>query len=373
MIKVAFFHAYPHQYAGAQRVTHTLADRLRRRGMDTVVITPDDGPFVQRLAADGIDTEIVLAPPPWRHYGRALEGSLMVPALAALPAYSLKLATALRRCGVSVLHCNDHRGILLGGGAGRMARLPVVWHLHDAYGPAPLTALGARLATHIVANSLDTRDQLPVLRFAREPARIIYNGVDSPAELPAPSGTVATALCGARIHPNKGIDTLVRAASELASSAPDLQILVAGHVQAGSEEYWKRVQELQHSLGDTNIRFLGHVPDSDALWRQADVYVQPSLVEPFGLGALEAMAIGRPVVASRVGGLRELVEDGRTGILVSPGDSASLARALAELVRDPARAKELGQAAAARAREKFNLEGTVDAFAALYREAVGRA
>jgi starch synthase len=106
------------------------------------------------------------------------------------------------------------------------------------------------------------------------------------------------------------------------------------------------------------------------LLHAADVFVFPSLYEAVGIALLEAMACGRPIVASRTGGIPEVVEDGVSGQLVTPGDAADLARALVLLAGDPERRRRLGNAARARA-EAFDIRATVRSLEDLYDE-VGR-
>jgi glycosyltransferase involved in cell wall biosynthesis len=99
-----------------------------------------------------------------------------------------------------------------------------------------------------------------------------------------------------------------------------------------------------------------------------DLYVQPSLLEGFGLSALEAMAAGKAVVATRAGGLPEVVEESVTGDLVLPGDPAALAESIVALMEDPARRTRYGRAGQARARERFPLEKMVRGWTRIYRD-----
>src|SRR5207245_5777728 len=140
----------------------------------------------------------------------------------------------------------------------------------------------------------------------------------------------------------KGVDVLLRAAATL----PGLLVEVAGDgpERPGLEAI------------DPSATFLGWQPRLDDLLARWDVFALPSREEAFGIAALEAMAAGRPVVATRVGGLPELIEDGLTGLLVPPDDPAALAAALARLAADPALRARMGQAARERAAACFPVE-----------------
>jgi glycosyltransferase involved in cell wall biosynthesis len=124
--------------------------------------------------------------------------------------------------------------------------------------------------------------------------------------------------------------------------------------------------ELEERARGLPIRFLGFRSDVAACLAAADVAVLPSLHEGLGIAALESMAAGRPLVATRVGGLAEVVEDGASGLLVPPGDAAALAAALARLLDDPALAARLAAAAAARVRAKFSVAAMAEGTLACY-------
>jgi glycosyltransferase involved in cell wall biosynthesis len=101
---------------------------------------------------------------------------------------------------------------------------------------------------------------------------------------------------------------------------------------------------------------LGFVADTPAFLAGIDIFVLPSLYEGLGVAALEAMAVGKAVVASRVGGLTDVITDGLTGFLVPPRDSKALSDAIAKLIADPSRARALGRSAAAHVRKHFTVE-----------------
>lgn len=185
--------------------------------------------------------------------------------------------------------------------------------------------------------------------------RVIYGGADPDRYYPDPGLTRRGVLFVGRLTPHKGVDRLLRA---LPPGATARLVGTAGHDPRPPErDYPGLLRALAH---DRDVEFLGTAHDTDLprLYRSAEVFVLPSVErtvygkrvlvsELLGLAALEAMASGTPVIASRLGGLREIVEDGQTGFLVSPDNPAELAARLEQVLGDPALARRLG----ARARE----------------------
>jgi glycosyltransferase involved in cell wall biosynthesis len=147
-----------------------------------------------------------------------------------------------------------------------------------------------------------------------------------------------------RIDPDqKGLHTLVRAVALLPAS-PGLEIRLVGEDWGGTE----RLRTLAQRLGVSDrLTFVGKLSRAELLneYVQAQFFVLPSIFEPFGIVLLEAMAAGLPVIASRVGGIPEIVEDGRTGLLVEPGNPGALAEALRHLCRDEVLRKSMGRSA----------------------------
>jgi len=146
-----------------------------------------------------------------------------------------------------------------------------------------------------------------------------------------------------RLVPQKGVDVLLRAFAVVLRRCPGIRLVIAGD---GYQRLY--LERLSRHLGlPPHVEFVGWQtgPALARLYQAAEMVVVPSVYEPFGLVALEAMACGRPVVASRIGGLAEVIAEGRTGYLIPPGDYLSLARRMAQLLLEPARAAAMGQAA----------------------------
>jgi len=150
-----------------------------------------------------------------------------------------------------------------------------------------------------------------------------------------------------------------------------VQAVIVGGALFGQEAYEARIREQASRLGlDGRVRFLGFRSDVPELMASMDVVAHTSIVaEPFGRVVVEAMMCGRPVVATRGGGVTEIIRDGETGLLVPPGDAAALAGALGTILSDPALAQRLGQSGRDDVSDRFSLEETCRSVSALLTEA----
>jgi glycosyltransferase involved in cell wall biosynthesis len=174
---------------------------------------------------------------------------------------------------------------------------------------------------------------------------------------------VAVVAAVARLHPEKGLEYLFRALPALlAATGGRLRLLVAGDGPF-REVYEREVA----ALGvQAVVRFLGFRTDVTRIFAASDVVVLPSVAEAFGLVLAEAMAMQRAVVATRVGGIPEIVEDGVTGILVPAASPGALADAILSLLHDPARRMRLGEAGRRRVVESFRFETMMERYESLY-------
>jgi glycosyltransferase involved in cell wall biosynthesis len=162
----------------------------------------------------------------------------------------------------------------------------------------------------------------------------------------------------------KGLDVLLGALADLAREAGAPRLWIAG---SGPER--EALERRTRSLGlEGRVRFLGQREDAADLLAACDVFVLPSRREGLGVAALEAMAAGRPVVATRVGGLGHAVVPGRTGLLVPPDDTAALADAIRQLLHDPELRARLGAEGPRRVAEGFLAGQMVEAYGSLYEE-----
>jgi len=214
-----------------------------------------------------------------------------------------------------------------------------------------------------VANSGAASRQLESEGVPSARISVIPNGVSldrfAPRLAPRPVSTVLTV---ANLRTEKAHEILLAAAAALAPTYRALHFKIVGDGPRMNE-----LRALAATLGIADrVSFLGHREDVPALLAEADAFVLPSRSEAFPNGAIEAMAAGLPVVASAVGGLLDLIEPGRTGLLVPPDDPRALADAIASLVDAPATAGALGAAARDEVSRRYSFDRMVRAFEDLY-------
>ncbi len=208
-------------------------------------------------------------------------------------------------------------------------------------------ALLPRRKIVVIRNAVDLR------RFREEPAG---SGGSTLERFPGRP----IVLTVARLDPQKGLGDLLAAAAQV----PDANFVIAGE---GPDR--ERLEGTARSLGlDDRVRFLGHREDVPDLLKSCDVFVLPSLYEGFPLSVVEAMASGRPVIATAVGGTPEAVSDGENGLLIPPGDPSALAAAIRSVLSDPVLARRLGSAGRERAFRKFSAAEMVRQVVRLYED-----
>jgi glycosyltransferase involved in cell wall biosynthesis len=361
--------AYPHLRYGAQETARTLARALPAAGWSTEVVTPGPGPFVDRLRADGITVTVLDVPAPLARYG----GRWSAPAAGcALVPVWVRLARHLRgRAGV--VHANDHRGMLLAGPAARLAGVPLVWHVHYVQRTPALTRLGRLLAARVLVCSAATARDTPGLGRAT----VVPNAIDDrfcgppPARPTAGTGGPLLVTVG-RIHPDKGLDVLLDALALARREVPGLRLAVVGDTTPGAEAYRDALLRRVAALGlDRAVEWCGWLANPEQVLAGAAAYVQASRHEPFGVAVAEAMACGIPVVVTDAGGLAEVVDGGRCGLVVPAEDPGALAAALVRVVTDSGLAARLATGGRAHALATFTPERLAHQVAAVYDEIRG--
>lgn len=257
----------------------------------------------------------------------------------------------------------------------RRAPLPLAVSVHGTFDDlGPLGGSASELLRIVdLATAVSEPVRRSILRAAPELAgrvELIRNGLRLDGVEPTPWPADGYLLCVGRLLEQKGFDVAIHALARLRATHPRLELVIAG---SGPGEAQLRDGAERLGIAD-RVRLVGRIPHHavlEVLTGAAALLVPSRNIEGFSLAALEAAHAARPVIASRVGGLVETIDDGVTGVLVPPGDPASLASAVATLLSDSAKAAAMGEAARRRARERFAFDHCVDGYRRLY-EALDR-
>lgn len=283
----------------------------------------------------------------------------------------------LKRERFAVLHAHMFGSNVWGTVVGRLAGVPVVAHEHTwSFEGEPFRRLldreliGRGSAAFIAVSREDRRRMIEIEGV--KPGKVLFvpNGIASP---PPPAGTDIRSQLGipagatvvgtvSVLRPQKALHLLVEAAASLMDDHPDLCVLIAGE---GSERGRLEALGRELHMADRLILagFRSDVPD---VLEALDVAVSSSAYEGSPLALMEAMEAALPIVATRVGGVPDLIDDGVHGLLVEPGDAAGIASALRRMLADRVAAREMGTAARERRRREFGIDVTVRTFEGLY-------
>jgi glycosyltransferase involved in cell wall biosynthesis len=364
-----------------------LAEPLKRRGWETIAVAPDEtGNAGERLRESGLPTEVI----PLHRLRASKDPRLHARLLAKLPSEIGRLRGLIRKHRIDVVQAhgdtNPHVAF-----AARLEGVAVVWQIYDTRTPPPLRRLTmpvvTRTADVITTWGMRLAEVHPGTTSLGERHIVVFPPVDSErfrpgeerrraarAELGASDDEFLVAGVGNR-NPTKGYEWLIRALATTRASDPSVVARVLGAPSPVHASYEAQLHEEAERAGlgeslefrDAGTRVAELMPGLDAL-----VISSVNRSEGIPTVIFEAMASGVPVIATRVGAIDEVLEDGRTGLLVPPEDASSLARAILELAGDRERSRGMGRAGRARVEERYGLERCADAHARAYELAVAR-
>ncbi len=305
-----------------------------------------------------------------------------------------RLARFMREQKIELVHTNSLKADIIGGFAAKIARLPLLWHVRDRidedYLPPIVVKvfrkLARRLPDCVIANSAATLQTLSKEKLEHSAA--IHSGVDFDSRVSVVhDGTFERSDSGGgiiskspliglvgRISPWKGQHIFLRAAAQVLEKYPGTRFQIIGAALFDEAEYEKFVRDMVVTFKLTDaVEFTGFRNDVPQLISKLDILVHASVVgEPFGQVVIEGMAAAKPVVATRGGGVPEIVIDGETGILVPMGDADGMAAAICRLLADTVAAAELGRRGRERVRDHFTIQSTARKVERLYDDVLSR-
>jgi glycosyltransferase involved in cell wall biosynthesis len=344
--------AGPFEVRGWSACTLRLAEGLAAEGVDARIVTPNaDCVAPSRRGRLAIAVYPRLATPVWGNVVRE------------------SLARELAHDPPDLIHIQSWAAYPVGAALARRLRRPFVLTAYDHGSIERPGGFDTRWGRKIIAVSQSVRAELlSRARFRPEMVSVIHAGVDvaksasSPAIL-SPDRAPVIGMAGP-LEPVKGHVFFLGAAQRVVAERPETEFLIAG---TGPEE--ENLRRLTRELGlARNLTFDSSRYDFAAALSAMDIFCLPSLRQGLGTIMLEAMALGRPVIASGVGGVYSVVRNAQIGLIVPPSDSSRLAEAMLELLNDPVRARALGETGRQLVCEEFTASRMVAETARLYRE-----
>lgn len=354
-------------FSGAERALQILVQHLDRSRYRPVVAVGTEGHLAESFRSLNVPTV---------HIPIAYTG---LRTLASSTASIARLAWFARREGAALIHSNDVPSFQPAGYAARLLNRPIVTHVRfpdNAAGFGWFLRPGFARAL-FVSDALrqDALSQAPGVFDDR--SEVLYDGVHIPElasdaerwqirdELSLPHDRILVVMAG-QVAEIKGIWDYLDAIRILRARDVPASFVVLGDDMKTGGAVRREAEARAAAAGLTSVHFLGFRPNAQRLIPAFDIVAVPSHIEPLGNATLEAMASARPVIGSRVGGIPEMVVDGTTGMLVPPRAPEALAAAIETLVRNPERARQMGDAGRARALEVFSIPRHVSSVASLY-------
>ena len=356
------FLSHAFMVGGAEEMVLNLVRHLPARFEPVVACIHEAGPIGEEIARTGVAFKVLG----------------LTPGLSR-PFDLLRLRDFLLECDPAIVHTFLLTGSLYGRFAAMMAKVPVIVgtevniYQHKRSTHALLERWLMRRTDAVVASAASVRE-FYVHQVKADPSKVevIYNAVDwsqlqttiSREEfrtaIGVPHGVPAAGII-ARLTKQKAHQVLLDAIAQ------DARLLTLHLIVVGDGELRSQLESRAATLGiDNRVHFLGARRDLGNILAAVDMFAMPSFWEGLPLAMVLAMGAGLPVVASRVAGIPEVVSDGVSGLLVTPGDTVELADALARLVHDEALRAALGQAARAFVRPRFGVDGYVKSVSVLY-------
>jgi glycosyltransferase involved in cell wall biosynthesis len=373
------------ELGGAELCLADLAEFCRGR---CAVLLFQNGPFAELLRAKSIPVIVATLP---ETAGRVGKAAGVFAYFRAIPGMALLIYRVMQSArDFELLYANTAKALVVAAIVAFFLRKQFCFHLHDIVNANHFSAINRRLivvlanrAQAVVANSQATAEAYKSAGGKNRRVKVIHNGFKPFLFRPGSANSSAGTRCGisegnsplvglfGRIAPWKGQHIFLKALVEL----PDVRGLIVGGALFTGEDrrYSQELRELAAQLGIADrVQFTGFCSDIVPLLLSVDIVAHCSISpEPFGRVIVEAMLAGRPVIATRAGGVTEIVTDNNTGLLVEPGDAHALAAAIQRLIKDRDFAAEIGRTAIRDAEERFGLDRILRQWEACIEEVIG--
>ena len=377
MLKKILYINLTAKMSGAEFSLISLMTGLDKERFQPILLLPERGPLSDQADNFGIETIILSS---LIRFGEHFRFWKILKALRAV----WKLKKIIRTKGISLVHCNTPRAAYIGGLAAKLCKIPSVTHIRDI-GQSPFektwpTRLIGFLSDIMISVSWATKSYIIGLNpFLEKKIKVIYNGIDldfidkvSPTaihrKMDIPESAPLISAVG-RIEPKKGFHILVHVAEILKKTFPSLRILIVGSIFEKRDQVYldSLLVEIAEKGLSNNIIFTGFRTDVLEIMKACAMVVHPALCpDSLPRTIIEAAGLKKTIVASRVGGIPEIIQDGVSGILIESGNADALAEAVRTLLMQPDTARRLGVAAREKIVSCFTIEKHLARITAIY-------
>jgi len=370
------------EVGGAERSLLDLLKHLDEEKYRPVVCIPSEGKLIWEARRMGVETKVIPFHPEIsklsREYGNRWYIRLLLTPWYLVPTI-LEIAWFVRSRDIDVIVTNGIKCHFIGSMVSLTTRTKLIWHVRDLIEKGwlkwALRFMGRYFPDKIITNSNAVGSMFP----GNKRKETVYNGIDLSHFRPGINGKKIrsefnvgrdTKLIGTIGHlaPLKGYEELTDAMVELVREGCNVKLAIVGEaIYQNSNSYKQRLLSLVYSKGlKDRVIFAGFREDIPELLASFDIFVLPSRSEGFGRVNLEAMAMGKPVISTSVGGIPEVVLDGVTGILVPPENSGDLAHGILRLLNDAQLRKSLGSEGRKRVEEHFTVQAHAERIQEIY-------
>lgn len=362
LIRILFLHGIS-EIGGSETDLLNILGSLDRTRFFPVAVCGKQGPLVEKLNKLQVDTHLVSLPP-WR--------KLLY--FWKIPISIYHLIVLIRSYRIDIVHVNDYWWGPVALLAARLCKARCVVHVRQQIESKRVRQYRLKFFDQVIAVSESIRNVGINSGIDYNRIQLIYSGIDcSRTSQSLGSGfrekyqsKAGQPIIGtiANLFPRKGLEHLLEAINLVKKTETDVHCIIVGE---GDPVYRKKLHRLIEEKNlDGNVSMVGFQNDVYPFLQLFDIFVLPSILEGFGIVLLEAMAMSKPIVASSVGGTPESVDEGITGLLVSPENPRELSLALHDLIRDPEKRKRMGIAGRKRVEKHFNLSQTIEKLEKVY-------
>lgn len=346
--------SFNYMMGGGQWSLYYLIKHLNKESFHPIVLCPEEGKLSEKMRGLGADVVYL-------NIGRIRHMNLFV---------VLKLISIIKKHGINIVHTDSTTETFYAGIAVQIMRIPLVWHIRVSESAGHLDRLLSLLSDRLILVAKALSSRFKWLEGSSKLA-VVHNAVDleefdsftSRSSIRKEFGirdSEIVLVCIGRIEERKGQEYLVNAMKHVDNA----RLVIIGKK---NEVYFKKLKEITEEYGlSDRIIFTGHRKDIPSILREIDIMVMPTFTEGFSRVILEAMATGKPVIATDVGGTPEAVIDGVTGYIVPTRDSLALTNRINELVNDGKKREEMGRAGRTRVEEKFSMKDCIKKVEGIY-------